>query len=247
MQSYQSYIAERLILPGDPTDPAQSLASYRKMLEYTGLVAQAYKARPIFEAEYTDSWAALIESFARMFPQIKSKFNVQWVEENPYGSAEEMKREVDRTKVLKIWKGLSDQHAMFTEEQNWIFRAIHDLLTHIYRGISFGLRGELKAYNTHVKLVPPAARLALYTEVVGQVAYAEIFGDFGVQKIAKIWGVDYMAIGLIDKEEFKKNFPNGLDQPVEYKFGPVNRGRFKPEDFAATFDGKTIGQLLAGY
>lgn len=217
------------------------------MLEYTGLIAQAYGALPKFRDQDARAWAVLLESFVRMFRHVKAKYDVEWVDQNPYGTAEEMAEKVKATGVLKIWKGLSDQHAIFTEEQNWIFRAIHDLLTHVYRDIKFGLRGELRAYNTHVKTLPPEARPALFTEVVGQVCWAEIMGDFGFQKIAVIDGVDYQNVGLIDKQTFRNNFPDGLDALVEYKFGPVNRGRFKPEDFDQVFGGKTVGELLAGY
>jgi hypothetical protein len=56
----------------------------------------------------------------------------------------------------------------FSKEDNWIFRAVHDYYTHIItKTEDFDLRGELRAYNTHAKLVPPDALPALFTEVVG--------------------------------------------------------------------------------
>lgn len=108
---------------------------------------------------------------------------------------------VKDTGVLKIYKG-SSEHPFFTEEENWVFRAVHDYYTHIIHGENFDLRGELRAYNTHAKLAPPMALPALYTEVVGQVCSAIVNGDFPVQKMSVVPGADYLEVGRLDDETF---------------------------------------------
>lgn len=145
-----------------------------------------------------DFWDALNKSNKKLFKQIESKYHVEFVDEDPYKSAEEMREAVKGTKILKVYKGDSD-HPFFTEEENWIFRAVHDYYTHIIHGENFNLRGEIRAYNTHSKLAPPLALPALYTEVVGQVCVAIVTGDFPKQKMAVIPGVDYKEVGKIEE------------------------------------------------
>lgn len=101
-------------------------------------------------------WGALNKSNAKLFKQIESKYHVEFVEEDPYETAEQMRKEVKESKILKIYKGDSE-HPFFTEEENWRFRAVHDYYTHIIHGENFNLRGEIRAYNTHSKLAPPMA------------------------------------------------------------------------------------------
>lgn len=144
-----------------------------------------------------DFWSALNKSNKKLFKQIESRYHVEFVDENPYESAEQMRKEVNDSKILKIYKGESSNHPFFTEEENWMFRAVHDYYTHIIHGENFNLRGELRAYNTHSKLASPMALPALYTEVVGQVCVAIVTGDFPEQKMSVIPGVDYKEVGKI--------------------------------------------------
>ncbi len=144
-----------------------------------------------------DFWRALNESNGRLFRQIASKLRVEFVDEDPYGNAQEMRAETRRSGVLRIFKGGSD-HPFFSVEENWRFRAVHDYYTHIVHGEDFTLRGELRAYNTHSKLAPPMALPALYTEVVAQVCCAIVSGgEFPVQKMAVVPGADYRTVGVL--------------------------------------------------
>lgn len=74
-------------------------------------------------------WGALNKSNVKLFKQIESKYHVEFVEEDPYETAEQMRKEVKESKILKIYKGDSE-HPFFTEEENWRFRAaIHTSYT----------------------------------------------------------------------------------------------------------------------
>ena len=61
----------------------------------------------------------------------------------------------------------------------------------LWRGTEFSLRGELAAYNAHLKTVPQEAIPALFTEVVGQVCANFVQGGvFAEQKIL------FLCLGL---------------------------------------------------
>ena len=124
---------------------------------------------------------------------------VQFVDEDPYESAEEMCADASNNGILKIWKG-GTEHQIFEPELNLKSRAVHDYMTHCQRGTDFTLKGEIASYNDHMKTVPPAAAGALFTEVVGQAAYFLNKGHFPPQKIAILPGFDFFNVGEVDPE-----------------------------------------------
>ena len=171
--------------------------------DYSKIVAQAYVNAPDFDQSVVPSYKALMVSTKRLFKQLQSKLKVEFVDYDPYESREQMNNEVKETGVLKITK-LFNEHPLYTKEENLMLRAVHDYYTHIIANQDFGLKGELRAYNTHAKLAPPAALPALFTEVVGQVSYAIVHGDFTKQKICKLEGFDYKNVGKIDNMDIVK-------------------------------------------
>lgn len=170
------------------------LSNYK---DYAEIVAQSYIDAPDFDESMIPSYNALMESTKKLFKQLQSKLKVEFVDYNPYESRDQMNDEVKKTGVLKILS-LYNDHPLFSKEENLMFRAVHDYFTHIISNQNFDLRGELKAYNTHAKLVPPDALPALFTEVAGQACYAIVNGSFPKQKICKLNGFDYKNIGKID-------------------------------------------------
>lgn len=180
--------------------------------EYAELVADAYEAAPEYDEKVLHSYRALIDhAVNKLYPKILgSGIDVQFVEYDPYEDRDQMADDVNNNGVLKISKLFND-HPVFTPEENLKFRAVHDYYTHIVCNQDFGLKGELKAYNTHARLAPPIARPALFTEVVGQACYAIARGQvddkgdfipaFGDQKIAELKGFDYLEVGKVEGRE----------------------------------------------
>jgi len=79
-------------------------------------------------------------------------------------------------------------------------------------GHRFGLRGEMNAYLTHVNLAPPEATAALFTEIIGQVAYETVVGDFPEQKVAVLGGFDYKHVGRFKQGSYtEKRFHQILE------------------------------------
>jgi hypothetical protein len=152
-------------------------------------------------------WCALAAYTEHMFKQILTRIRVEFVPTDVYGgNYQAMVNDIERNRRLQVWTGES-QHGVWTPEQNWQFRAVHDYMIHFSGEHSFTLRGEMSAYNRHVKTAPPAARIALFTEVVGQVCTYFFLGKrFPPQKIAQLHGFDYVNVGLVDPVGYQRNF-----------------------------------------
>jgi len=169
---------------------------------YARLVGEAYLAAPKFEQRAVPHFEALTPFINKMFDQISTRVDIQFVDYHPYKDAQELRDEVKQTGVLRI-ATIDAEHDIFDEETNAKFRAIHDYMAHIQaigsRGTEFTLKGELAAYNAHLKTIPQQAIPALFTEVVGQVC--AIFVQGGVlaeQKICLLDGFYYTDIGVVD-------------------------------------------------
>ena len=166
---------------------------------YGKLVAEAYKNAPPFEQEAVSSFQALEPFINKMFRQIQSRVDVQFVDNDPYPSEKEMCQDAMQNGVLKIWKG-GTEHPIFDPELNVKLRAVHDYMTHCQRKTNFTLQGEIASFNGHMMTVPEAAREALFTEVVGQASYFINYQEFPEQKIAILKGFDKHNLGVVDPE-----------------------------------------------
>jgi len=168
---------------------------------YGKLVAEAYGSAPEFDPDAAQSFQAIGPFIEKMFKRIQSKVDVEFVNEDPYTDDEHMRQEVARTGVLKIWQG-GTTHPVFEPETNLKLRAVHDYMAHIqssgFLGTGFDMKGEVRAYNSHLHTLPPIAAPALFTEVVGQAAFFLNNGYFPEQKIAFLPGFDYFNVGVVD-------------------------------------------------
>jgi hypothetical protein len=202
--------------------------------KYAELVGKAYMDAPMFEPEAVASYRAMIPFVERMFKQIESRVKIEFVNFHPYESAEELRKDVEETGVLRISTADSD-HPVFTNEENAKFRAIHDYMSHIQgigsRGTEFSLRGEIAAYNIHLKTIPKAAIPALFTEVIGQVcAYYYLGGKFPEkQKIAILPGFDYINVGKVEGMDIKDKELNE-DELEEISLDKDIGGHHDPDD-----------------
>ncbi|NBZ96562.1 MAG: hypothetical protein EBR40_09090 [Proteobacteria bacterium] len=87
-----------------------------------------------------------------------------------------------RSGQLKVSRTTPDQSsAVFSDEENDKFRAVHDVMGHGVTGRGFSPSDEYAAYEGHARTLPPAARKALFSEVVGQAAYWGVTGEFAPQ------------------------------------------------------------------
>jgi hypothetical protein len=88
----------------------------------------------------------------------------------PYANSSRMREDVRRNRHLWVFAGGDQQgsHPFLPPEDNFRFRAVHDILAHAGPGSSFGPEGEYDAWLTHARTLPEAAHLALEMETVRQ-------------------------------------------------------------------------------
>tara|TARA_R100000664_G_C2750196_1_gene137507 strand:- start:635 stop:1279 length:645 start_codon:yes stop_codon:yes gene_type:complete len=190
-ENWREFLNEKLLLKPGP----QGWDLYGK------LVAQAYGNAPDFDPDAAQAFEKLGPFVENMFKKIQSRVEVEFVDEDPYEDDDDMRQQVSESGVLKIWKGGTD-HPIFDPETNLKFRAVHDYMAHIqpigHRGTGFDMKGEIQAYNAHLKTIPPSSAGALFTEVIGQASFFINNGYFPEQKIALLPGFDYFNIGVVD-------------------------------------------------
>lgn len=189
----------------DHLDEKLVFGSNEKMAEYAYLIYAAYVAAPA--EDMSRSYEALKKSNETLFKRMMSKIDVDFTDQYDdigYKDANDMVTRIKDSGVLHVDTRYSDSHDYFTPEENWVFRAVHDYYTHNLRGkkfnqsYNFDLKGEFQTYNTHAKIAPVAALPALFTEVVCQVSFEIITGNFpDPQKSAFIYGVDMKNLGVI--------------------------------------------------
>ncbi|MBS1771178.1 MAG: hypothetical protein JSS77_16125 [Acidobacteria bacterium] len=88
--------------------------------------------------------------------------------------------------TMRVYAGCLN-HPEFTDEENWMFRAVHDYFGHAMPGHPFDtFQGEVDAFRAHAATFPATigARLALQAmaqEVVGQAGAFYMTGKYPVQ------------------------------------------------------------------
>jgi hypothetical protein len=146
-------------------------------------MATMYDAAPMIDDAARPSWAALSTETDRMYDDVLKKVKVERVSGQPYASAEEMNADIARG-VFKVTTDNSD-HPLWSVDQNWKFRVVHDYYGHFLQGNDFSLDGEYRAWQAHARLLGnPLAAPALQVEVYGQAAAAIAHsGEFQPQKV----------------------------------------------------------------
>lgn len=95
---------------------------------------------------------------------------------NPYATSADMMHDLFMHDHLFVYNGGADHPALMRQE-NWQFRAVHDVFGHALHGYQFGPRGEENAYRAHRLTFTPSAVRALTTETRGQNSWVN-FGPF---------------------------------------------------------------------
>lgn len=192
-------LSVRLRDPQTALSERLELADFR---DYCRLVADAYEQAPRFDSAAVPHYKAMARDTERFFRLLQSKVRVEFVEYDPYPDAEALEQDVTQSGVLKVMT-LYSEHPVFTPEENWKFRAVHDWFTHILARQPFTQRGEIRAYNTHAKMYSREALPALFTEIVGQACYQTTHGRFPGQKVTLLPGFDYQNLGRVTGHEIR--------------------------------------------
>ncbi len=152
--------------------------------DYIRSVADAYTDAPITCSEAPQAWRALALETTAMYERIELALDIQHSSlVNPYPTAYAMLADIAQGRL--VVSVANCEHPLWSREENIRFRVVHDVVGHASTGGGFDWQGEVKAYTKHAThIISPKARLALFTEAVGQVAYQVTNGYFGPQKCA---------------------------------------------------------------
>ncbi len=121
-------------------------------------------------------WNALIREVAFQYSVLPVKVTPYGDSFIPYKNSEEMMEDLLKKAHLYVYTG-GETHPIFSRQENFKFRAVHDFFGHAAKGFTFGPRGEENAWIEHSKLFSPYARIALSTETRGQNSWVN-FGPF---------------------------------------------------------------------
>lgn len=135
-------------------------------------IAREFDRLPVLDdSEFVqDAYRALADEVQAQFTLLSKVYAFEPygdAQDVPYRDSADMMDDVARNRHLFVYEG-GDDHAILSREENWMFRAVHDLFGHASWGYQFGPRGEENAWVEHSKAFTPLARAALTTETRGQ-------------------------------------------------------------------------------
>jgi len=111
-------------------------------------------------------YAQFVRECRAQFDQIPVR--VVFTENDPYMKSADLFKDIEAGTMRVYTKG--EKHPLMTEEENAIFRAVHDYFGHFQARGNFQPAGELAAWRAHSRMFSPVARRALDTETIAQVA-----------------------------------------------------------------------------
>ena len=161
-------------------------------------ISDAYDRLPDFDKSAVPAFRAMREETKRQFDfmtQARSKgglgIDVEVTKEDPYGGGDPLKAigefrdDVVKNSRMKVLSTkTTGGHPFFTDDENDMFRAVHDTFGHLGSGRGVDFDGEEAAFQKHSRMFSPLARQALATETRGQNSGVRIHGDFQEQKVA---------------------------------------------------------------
>jgi hypothetical protein len=149
-------------------------------------VAQAYADLPLMDEPRRYIWRAMAREVERQADVLESHgFEITSSPDDPYGgSARAMFESVDHRHIAVLDTATTGGHPVWTDEENNLFRAVHDVFGHYAAQRGFDRHGEEAAYRRHHLMFSGVARLAMATETRGQTAALIATGDFQAEKIA---------------------------------------------------------------
>lgn len=150
-------------------------------------IAKAYLAAPSREDSAIPHYKALVEETKRQYdfmtrPTHKGGLGMDFevTKEDPYSKTSlrtgrqipdprAMMRDVQENRRIKVLStATTGSHPYLTDDENDMFRGVHDFFGHAASGRGFDKHGEEAAYRSHRSMFSPMARGALTTETRAQ-------------------------------------------------------------------------------
>jgi hypothetical protein len=167
-------------------------------------ISRAYQSAPSYQPEAEAHWRKLAEETKHQFdfltgPQRRGGlgFDVEVHPNDPYvkfsGAPDPhgMMTDVNQNQRIKVLAtATTGSHPFLTNDENDMFRAVHDVFGHAATGRPFDPHGEEAAYQSHASMFSPMARVAMAAETRGQNSVNNFGGlprgEYAEQKVALI-------------------------------------------------------------
>lgn len=154
-------IAARL----EPIQEGVALNAEAELIAFTVTVAEAYKNAPTFDESARQHWDALnVHTRDVLFKRLRGTgIEIEFTATDPYSFAKDtnmmflhMLYDITVNRHLAIYTGDSE-HPVFTEEQNVLFRAVHDFFAHGVVRKSFTKKLSAVVKEMGIKTLPPVS------------------------------------------------------------------------------------------
>lgn len=184
-------------------------------------VGKAYMEMPFMDNGARAAWKAYAEGVKRQFahltaPESRGGMGITvTVEENdPYdtsapGGTALFFDDVRNGRMRVMATRLTGSHFLLTDDENDMFRAVHDVFGHCGTGRGVDRHGEEAAYRKHSTMFSALAQKALATETRGQNhAMIAAGGEFQAQKVAvlPLWAREFRTASPTTVAEYRKVF-----------------------------------------
>lgn len=161
-------------------------------------VADAYDKMPDFDPKAVPAFKQMAEEVGHQFDHVTKPvsrggmgLNVEVTQHDPYAFDNDYNKVVPRFKDdvlnnnrIQVFDAKSTGgHPIFSNDQNNMFRAVHDVFGHLGAGRGIDAHGEEAAFQKHARMFSPLARQAVATETRGQNAALHKHGEFQEQKV----------------------------------------------------------------
>ena len=188
----QSY-ADKMGIPYDQTIDYKNLKADKAR---AAKIADEYDKLPSYDKAAIPQYDALIKEVKQQYDHMVNDLGVkvEFVDQDPYKNSKEMMADVSQGRLKVLKTSSTSPHPHMTNEENDMFRAVHDYFGHAATGRGFAQNGEEAAWVHHSQMFSPDARAALTTETRGQNSWYNTRGKgFAEQKVA-ILPKEYHAI-----------------------------------------------------
>ncbi len=160
----------------------------------TRSIADAYDGLPEYDHSAAPAFRALRDEVHRQYgvmskPRSKGGLglDIEVAHHDPYGSYGELLQDLrENSRIKTLATSETGPHPVLSNDDNDMFRAVHDVFGHAGTGRGFDRHGEEAAYLSHARMFSPLARSALASETRGQNSFVVSRGFFGPQKVATL-------------------------------------------------------------
>lgn len=160
-------------------------------------IAKDYQAAPEFDPAAVPSFRAMAEETKRQYefmtkPRSKGGMGIvhEVTADDPYRTSRDMMNDVAGGRIRTLATATTGAHPVFSDDENDMFRAVHDVFGHSGSGRNFNAAGEEAAFRSHYNMFSPEAQGAMATETRGQNSTNNFGGlakgEFAPNKIALI-------------------------------------------------------------